>query len=103
MFWSVKWLNAVRSRSNATLVEGTPSQTRLRSLILEERAKEFACEGDRRWDLVRWGIYLQAMNAIGGRDDSDVSKERTRRNLLYPLPVTEINANPYITENNFGW
>ena len=43
------------------------------------------------------------MNAIGGRDDSDVSKERTRRNLLYPLPVTEINANPYITENNFGW
>ena len=100
---AVQWLNAVRSRSNATLLDGTPSQTRLRSLILEERAKEFACEGDRRWDLVRWGIYLQAMNAIGGRDDSDVSKERTRRNLLYPLPVTEINANPYITENNFGW
>jgi len=98
-------VNQVRERSNATLLDTNtvPNQTRMRSLIFEERAKELACEGDRRWDLVRWGVYLQAMNAIGGRDDSDINKERTERNLLFPIPTTEVNANPYIKENNFGW
>ena len=96
-------LNTVRERSNATLLETVPTQNRMRSLIIEERAKELALEGDRRWDLIRWGIYLEAMNAIGGRDDANINKERTERNLLYPIPTTEINSNPYITENNPGW
>lgn len=100
---AMKYLNTVRKRSNAKLMETTGTQTSMRSAILEERAKELACEGDRRWDIIRWGIYLQAMNAIGGRDDSDVYKERTKRNLLYPIPTTEINANPYIKTNNYGW
>lgn len=99
-------LDEVRARSNAALFDTTlgTSQTRLRSTIIEERAKEFACEGDRRWDLIRWGIYLQAMNAIeGGRDDSNIKKEREARNLLYPIPTSEINSNPYIKKNNPGW
>lgn len=70
---------------------------------MEERAKEFACEGDRRWDLIRWGIYLQAMNAIGGRDEANINKARIERNLLYPIPTDEINVNDSITSNNPGW
>ena len=75
----------------------------LRSAIIEERAKELACEGDRRWDLIRWGIYLDAMNAIGGNDDAGVSKSRLSRNLLFPLPAQEMNTNRAINENNPGW
>jgi starch-binding outer membrane protein, SusD/RagB family len=105
---AIKWLNVVRQRSNATLAvaEGNgalDTQAKLRSAIIEERAKEFACEGDRRWDLIRWGIYLDAMNAIEGSDDSGISKVRESRALLYPLPATEINTNKYITANNPGW
>ncbi|MBQ8158853.1 MAG: RagB/SusD family nutrient uptake outer membrane protein [Prevotella sp.] len=75
----------------------------IRSAIIEERAKELACEGDRRWDLIRFGIYLQAMNAIGGNDDAGVSKSRLSRNLLFPLPAQELNTNRAINENNPGW
>jgi hypothetical protein len=78
-------------------------QEAIRSAIIEERAKELACEGDRRWDLLRWGIYLDAMNAIGGTDDAGVSKSRLSRNLLFPLPAQELNTNRAITENNPGW
>lgn len=74
-----------------------------RSAIIEERAKEFACEADRRWDLIRWGIYLDAMNAISGTDDGGVIKNRTERNLLFPIPQQEINTNSSINENNPGW
>ncbi len=98
-------LNKVRERSNAVLgtIDELDSQVKLRSAIIEERAKEFACEADRRWDLLRWGIYLDAMNAFEGTDDSGVLKSRTERNLLYPLPAQELNTNKAITGNNPGW
>ena len=102
---ALTYLNKVRARSNA--VEATSddldSQLKLRSAIIEERAKEFACEADRRWDLLRWGIYLDAMNAFQGTDDSGILKNRTERNLLYPIPAQELNTNKAITSNNPGW
>ncbi|MBR5652474.1 MAG: RagB/SusD family nutrient uptake outer membrane protein [Prevotella sp.] len=109
---AITYLNIVRQRSNATLLMNNPGRDALRSVIIEERAKEFACEGDRRWDLIRWGIYLDAMNSIvtnegstaeNHQDDAGNLKLRTERNLLYPIPTAEVAANPYITENNPGW
>lgn len=100
---AMKYLNMVRQRSNARVMDTVLPQINMRSLIIEERAKELACEGDRRWDLIRWGIYLDAMNAIGGRDDANINKARTERNLLYPIPVDEINVNDSISTNNPGW
>jgi hypothetical protein len=101
-------LNKIRERSNADRAsmggsKALSSKELRRSAILEERAKEFACEADRRWDLIRWGIYLDAMNALGGTDDSGVNKSRTSRNLLFPLPQQEINTNSAINGNNPGW
>ena len=100
-------LNKVRERSNAlraSMGGDKPLATKeaRRAAILEERAKELACEADRRWDLIRWGIYLDAMNAVG-MDDCDVSKTRTSRNLLFPIPVQELNTNSAINANNPGW
>lgn len=105
---AIQQLNKVRARSNANRASMGGShplsdKALRRSAIIEERAKEFACEADRRWDLIRWGIYLDAMNAIGGMDDSGVLKTRTERNLLFPIPAQEINTNSAINENNPGW
>lgn len=105
---ALDYLNMVRVRSNAaaavlTGLGALDTQLKRRSAIIEERAKEFACEADRRWDLIRWGVYLEAMNALGGSDDAGVSKSRQPRNLLYPIPAEEINTNKNINENNPGW
>ena len=105
---AITQLNRVRERSNALRASmggsrALSTKTLRRSAILEERAKELACEADRRWDLIRWGIYLDAMNAIGGTDDGGVLKTRTDRNLLFPIPQQEINTNSAITTNNPGW
>ncbi len=79
------------------------TQESFRSYILEERAKEFAVEGMRRFDLIRWGIYLQTMNSLGGTDENDVIKRRESKHLLLPLPADEVNTNEYIHINNPGW
>ncbi|MDD4819387.1 MAG: RagB/SusD family nutrient uptake outer membrane protein [Flavobacteriales bacterium] len=101
-------VNRVRERSNATDIATTgqsaiTTKVGLRSAILEERAKEFAFEGDRRWDLIRWGIYLDVMNNIGGLDECDVKKARESKHLLFPLPQDEVLTNKNINENNPGW
>ena len=105
---AIRYLNEVQRRSNSVLSSmggsrALTDKTARRSAIIEERAKEFACEADRRWDLIRWGIYLDAMNAIGGTDDSGVLKTRTERNLLFPIPQQELNTNTQIKTNNPGW
>ena len=101
-------LNKVRIRSNATpkTLSGAGNindKVKFRSAVLEERAMEFAEEGDRRWDLIRWGIYLPVMNAIGGTDEVDILKTRTEKHLLFPIPNSEVGVNKYIKENNKGW
>ena len=96
-------LNKVVLRSNptATAVSGL-SQQAFRSFVLEERRRELALENNRRWDLIRWGVYLQAMNAVD-IDENNVLKRRQAKHLLYPIPIGEISANKLINDNNPGW
>lgn len=94
-------VNRIRTRANATPFSGM-NQNEFRSAVLEERARELAYEADRRYDLFRWGIYLGVMNAID-MDEHNVTKRRLERNLLYPLPISEVNANDKIDSNNPGW
>ena len=114
---AISALNEIRSRSNATLAvtsgDGAiQNKEELRSAIFEERAKELTLEGDRRWDLIRWGIYLDVMNSIGGTnkdgstthyDEAGVNKHREERHLLFPIPTDEVSTNDAISENNPGW
>ena len=93
-----------KSKRAAELGTKTPwTQETFRSYILQERVKEFAAEGIRRFDLLRWGIYLQTMNSIGGVDENGVIKRRERKHLLLPLPADEVNTNSFIDTNNPGW
>lgn len=101
-------LNDVRTRSLASekMLSGVGnigSLVAFRSAVIEERAMELALEGDRRWDLIRWGIYLDVMNSIKGNDEVGVTKVRSERNLLYPLPNSEVSTNINIHGNNPGW
>ena len=109
---AVARLNEVRRRSNAGEMREQSSKAILRSAIIEERAKELALEGDRRWDLVRWGIYKEVMNSIGGTnkdgsrsnyDEAGINKHREDRHWLFPLPSSEVSTNESIEGNNPGW
>lgn len=95
-------LNRIRQRSNASAAPANMSKAEFRSFVLEERRRELALEGNRRWDLVRWGIYLPVMSAID-IDENNVVKRRENKHLLLPIPVAEIDANEAISENNPGW
>ncbi|WP_223649258.1 RagB/SusD family nutrient uptake outer membrane protein [Hymenobacter psoromatis] len=104
-----KYYLQVRVRSNQTataaqdplLDPSNLNQLQMRSAIFAERGQELAFESDRRYDLQRWGVYLQTMNQIG-LSKQNVLKSRDQRTLLVPLPVAEVLANPSVTQNA-GW
>lgn len=102
---ALKALNDIRKRSNATEKTLSDFKTKadFRSAVIEERAMELAGEADRRWDLIRWGIYVKAMNSVGGVDECNVNKVREQKHIFYPLPQDEVLTNNAITENNPGW
>ncbi|MDQ7948931.1 MAG: RagB/SusD family nutrient uptake outer membrane protein [Pedobacter sp.] len=96
-------LNAIRTRANASAAPAAMTSEQFRSYVLAERAREFALEGIRHFDLLRWGVYLQVMNKIGSGQNA-ISKVRSQKNLLLPLPLNELNSNKALAgKNNFGW
>ena len=95
-------INTIRGRVTASSATAGMTQTQFRSFVLAERAREFALEGIRYYDLKRWGVYLQVMNKIS-IGQNNISKVRSAKNLLLPIPLNELNSNTAITANNPGW
>jgi hypothetical protein len=58
--------------------------------LLAERQKEMYWEGWRRQDLIRYGVFLQPW-ALKAADDPKF--------LLFPIPATQLIANPNLTQN----
>lgn len=88
-------LNIVRRRAGLPDVSSGLSQDEMREKIIHERRMELAFEGHRWFDMIRLdhGNYaIQFLKSIG---KSNVNKNR----LLFPIPQTEMDANPLMTQN----
>jgi starch-binding outer membrane protein, SusD/RagB family len=110
-------LNIVRARAKASTVTPTDAvtlmpfpygtysenQTDLRKAIRHERRVEFAMEGQRWWDLVRWRTAEQVMNDYRtkylAKEGNDMSVFDPSKNYLFPIPETQLNANPSLKQN----
>lgn len=99
------YIDSVRLRSHASATTAGLSQDQLRSFILEERGRELVFEAQRRYDLLRWGIYLPVMNKLGVviQGNDRLTKVRSSRNLLFPISTDEVNTNSALGGNNPGW
>ena len=100
-----QYLDSIRLRSHASPTPTGLSQDQFRSFVFEERGRELVFEAQRRYDLLRWGVYLQVMNKLGViiQGNDRLTKVRSSRNLLFPISTDEINTNSALGGNNPGW
>lgn len=91
-------LNLVRDRAGLPGLAGL-SQNDLRDEIIHERRVELAFEGQRWFDLVTLGLADNIINAIVEEDATVERGFTANRNELLPIPQTEIEANPNLTQN----
>jgi hypothetical protein len=87
-----------RAGNNAILPKVTTTdKSLLREAIRQERRVELAMEHDRFFDLVRWGIAAQTLQAAGKTNFNN-----GRDNLL-PIPQTQIDLSKGVLKQNPGY
>jgi hypothetical protein len=88
----------------------TSSKVEFRKMIQIERARELSSEGLRKWDLIRWGIFVETMQDVGAQIDIDFAssggilfsvgfKNVTSKHLLWPIPERELTLNKSLIQN----
>jgi len=80
-------LNKVLDRAGLDDVSASLSGDALMDAIVEEKFLEFAHEGQRFWDLVRWGKASTELSGTGYSSKND----------LFPIPITELDLNAALT------
>ncbi|WP_281323348.1 RagB/SusD family nutrient uptake outer membrane protein [Flavobacterium aestivum] len=73
------------------------TNVQLRAAIREERKKEFVQEGQRWFDLVRWGTLVSEVKKVTAKNSV------SERNNLYPIPQSERNIDPVGLPQNTGY
>jgi hypothetical protein len=91
-------LELIRARARAGNVAVLPhvaytSQSQMRTAIKTERRFEFAMEGYRFYDLVRWGDALTILGPLG----------YTNRCRYYPIPQQVIDLSNGVLVQNPEW
>lgn len=107
-------INQVRERAGISDLATGLSEDDFRQAVKDERAMELCFEYTRRYDLIRWGEYVEDMNALAtvalaggdwnGGDQYSVWTyfQITDAYNYFPIPDTEISVNSQITQNP-GW
>ena len=96
-------LNSVRARARMGAPAGTlpdittTDQGELRDAIRQERRVELGMEHDRFFDIVRWGIAQDALHAAGKTNFNGT------RDVLLPIPQTQIDLSAGVLTQNFGY
>lgn len=89
------------------------SQGKFRIALYWERGFELSFEGQRKFDLIRWGVLAEALKLFG--EQSSVNQKENKpypaylnftkgKNELLPIPLKEIQSNPKLEgKNNPGY
>ena len=102
-------LNKIRSRVGMPLLNNGDTwlavngKEEMSERIRRERAFELAGEGQRYWDLRRWGLLEQSV--CDARDifgDLMYTRSYQTRHELWPIPLVEMERNRNLTQNP-GW
>ena len=104
-------LNQVRTRAKARNFTRTdaPDKNAFRAIIQDERSRELCYEATRKFDLIRWGIFISVMKDV---ENDILSNAPTNlqygavgytnvkaRNLLLPIPTLELSLNSLMRQN----
>lgn len=107
-------INEVRKRAGVSKLPQNLDTEDFRQAVKDERAMELCFEMTRRFDLIRWGEYVQNMNALVSRAQTGYNWNLGPDNVFtyfniteaynyFPIPALEMSVNKLITKNNPGW
>jgi hypothetical protein len=101
----------LRARNGGAILPAFPygtyadNQTDLRKAIRHERRVELAMEGHRWFDLCRWGVAKEVMDAYKAGETAEAQSHMSPfiagKHELFPIPSQEIDLNPMDQNPNY--
>jgi hypothetical protein len=91
-----EYINQVRNRAGLSDLSGL-SKAEFHDAIKQERTYELAFEMKRRFDLIRWGDFVEEMN-----DDPAVDVTISDQHKRYPIPQVEIDVTDLEQNPGYG-
>ena len=107
-------IRKIRKRAGVKTDESLLGDYRsFRDLVRNERGRELAFEGLRKWDLIRWGTFVEKMHNAGTNQPTE-NKYRnvsytnyasanyanvTARHIYLPIPTKELAVNHALRQN----
>lgn len=96
---AVSYINLIRERAYGN-TDGNITVSDLNlDFILDERARELYWESIRRTDLVRFGKFTSQNYLWTWKGGIEEGKGLPEHFNIYPLPATDVAANPYLEQN----
>ena len=92
------YLNMVRARAGLEPVANM-TKDEFRNHLMLERAWELCFEGDRKFDLVRWGVYATRTPEW---NPQVVGNLKANKHEFWPVPQSQIDIDSNLTQNP-GW
>jgi hypothetical protein len=99
--------------ADAEITAGDQStKENFRAFLQDERSRELCFEGLRKWDLIRWRIFIEEMRAAGTeisqiassayKFESRAGLNVSEKDYLFPVPTKEMSLNRALVQNP-GW
>lgn len=95
---AVDYINQIRERANLTPYSGTLTKEAVKEELIHQRAIEFFVEGERFYDLRRWGLLEKYLKTADLRRFENFSSKF----LYFPIPAKELQTNELCTPSE-GW
>lgn len=96
-----------------TIIDDSDEQGKVRTALFWERGLELAFEGQRKYDLIRWGILKETLLLFGSQSKFNSGSSKgypacanfiTGKHELFPIPLNEMQSNPMLEgKNNPGY
>jgi len=96
---ALAYVNALRERAYGNTSADITGADLTLQFILDERGRELLWEGHRRTDLVRFGQFTGGASLWAWKGGAPAGTATESFRDLYPLPASELTANPNLVQN----
>lgn len=96
---ALAYVNAIRERAYGGATGDITAAQLTLQFVLDERGRELLWEAHRRTDLVRYGLFTGSTYVWTLKNNTVPGTATDVKYNLYPLPASELVANPNLTQN----
>ncbi len=96
---ALAYVNALRQRAYGDATGNITADQLTLDFVLDERGRELLWEAHRRTDLIRFGRFTGATYLWAWKGGAAAGTGTEAFRNLYPLPASELSANPNLTQN----